>query len=287
MGDLVVCRTVDEVQSLISDLKGEGSEIAMVPTMGALHHGHIALIEQAGELGDYVVVSIFVNPKQFNNAEDLEKYPRTLDQDLEKLAELENVIAFVPEVEDVYPPDFSERNIDLGTLVTGQEAAFRPGHFEGVVNVVSRLFDIVQPDYAIFGEKDFQQLAVIKEMAKQLNYGIQIIGAETIREDSGLASSSRNYRLNESELDEATIIYEALSKLRLAAYKLSIEEAIQEAKRLFTESNLELEYLDIVDPDTFQVLSDWAPGCRACVAAYCGGVRLIDNMELVPKAVFC
>lgn len=287
MGDLVVCRTVGEVQSLISELKEEGREISLVPTMGALHHGHIALIEQAGELAEYVVVSIFVNPKQFNNPEDLKKYPRPLEADLEKLSELENVIAFVPEVDDIYPADFVERNLDLGSLVAGQEATFRPGHFEGVVNVVSRLFDIVQPDYAIFGEKDYQQLAIIEFMTKELNYDIKIIGAETIREESGLASSSRNYRLNENELEEAVVIFEALNVLKQEAYKSTLEEAISKATKIFDQSSLELEYLDIVDPSTFEVLSDWAPGCRACVAAYCAGVRLIDNMELVPKAVYC
>lgn len=287
MGDIVVCRTVDEVQSLISELKESGEEISFVPTMGALHHGHISLIEQAGELADHVVVSIFVNPKQFNNAEDLKKYPRTLEADLEKLKPLENVIVFVPEVEDIFPTNFHDRVIDLGTLVSGQEALFRPGHFEGVVSVVSRLFDIVKPDYAVFGEKDFQQLSIIKHMVKELDYPVHIIAAETIREESGLASSSRNARLSEAQLDDAVIIYEVLTTLKQSAYKTSVADALKMASELINNSHLKLEYLDIIDPETFNVLKDWAPGCRACIAAYCGEVRLIDNMELVPKAVFC
>lgn len=287
MGDIVVCRTVDEVQSLISELKESGEEISFVPTMGALHHGHISLIEQAGELADHVVVSIFVNPKQFNNAEDLKKYPRTLEADLVKLEPLENVIVFVPEVEDIFPTNFHDRVIDLGTLVSGQEALFRPGHFEGVVSVVSRLFDIVKPDYAVFGEKDFQQLSIIKYMVKELDYPVHIIAAETIREESGLASSSRNARLSEAQLNDAVIIYEVLTTLKQSAYKTSVADALKMASELINNSHLKLEYLDIIDPETFNVLKDWAPGCRACIAAYCGEVRLIDNMELVPKAVFC
>ena len=282
-----MCRTVDEVRSLIAELKAEGSAISFVPTMGALHHGHIALLEQAGELADYTVVSIFVNPKQFNNPEDLLKYPRPLEADLEKLSVLENVIAFIPEVEDMYPKDFKDRQLDLGTLVKGQEATFRPGHFEGVVNVVSRLFDIVQPDYAIFGEKDYQQLAIIKFMTKALNYDVQIIGAETIREESGLASSSRNMRLSEDELDKSTILFKALSFLKQEAFKSDFDTALSIAKNMIEESSLELEYLDVIEPDTFELVEDWTPGCRACVAANCGNVRLIDNMEVVPKVVFC
>lgn len=287
MGDLVVCRTVDEVRSLVSELKEAGNEISFVPTMGALHHGHIALVEQAGELADYVVVSIFVNPKQFNNPEDLLKYPRPLEADLEKLSFVENVIAFVPEVEDVYPEDFVDRKLDLGTFVKGQEATFRPGHFEGVVNVVSRLFDIVQPDYAIFGEKDYQQLAIIKFMTRSLGYDIQIIGAETIREESGLASSSRNMRLSDIELEKSTILFKALSYLKQEAFKSDFSAALDAAKEMIRQSSLELEYLDVIDPDSFEMVEDWLPGCRACVAANCGNVRLIDNMEVVPKVVFC
>lgn len=282
-----MCKTVDEVRSLIAELKAEGNAISFVPTMGALHHGHIALVEQAGDLADFTVVSIFVNPKQFNNPEDLLKYPRPLEADLEKLSVLENIIAFIPEVEDVYPEDFVERDLDLGSLVRGQEATFRPGHFEGVVNVVSRLFDIVEPDYAIFGEKDYQQLAIIKFMTKALKYDVQIIGAETVREESGLASSSRNMRLNESELEKSTVIFKALSFIKQAAFKSDFRTALAHAKKMIEDSSLELEYLDVIDPDTFETVEDWRPGCRACVAANCGNVRLIDNMEVVPKVVFC
>ncbi len=287
MGDLVVCKTVEEIRSLVSELKAEGNVISFVPTMGALHHGHIALVEQAGELADYVVVSIFVNPKQFNNQEDLLKYPRPIDADLEQLSHMENVISFVPEVAEIYPDDFVNRELNLGTLVQGQEAAFRPGHFEGVVNVVSRLFDIVEPDYAIFGEKDYQQLAIIKFMTRSLGYNIQIIGAETIREESGLASSSRNMRLSEEELEQASILFKALSYLKQEAFKLDFNKALGTAKEMIEQSSLVLEYLEVIDPDTFEVVEDWSAGCRACVAANCGSVRLIDNMEVVPKVVFC
>lgn len=287
MGDLVVCRTVDELKNHIAKLKEEGSEISLVPTMGALHHGHVSLFEQAKELADNVVVSIFVNPKQFNNIEDLEKYPRTEEQDLQILSELENITVFLPTEKEIYPDDFKEVDLDLGTLVSGQEATFRPGHFQGVVNVVSRLFDIVEPDYAVFGEKDFQQLAIIQFMTKQLGYNIQIVPAETIREESGLASSSRNRRLSTKDQEDSLVIYNTLSFLKQNAFKKPLSEALSEAKKMIDDSTLELEYLDVVHPVSLEIIEDWIPGCRACIAAYCSGVRLIDNMELVPKEVYC
>ena len=163
----------------------------------------------------------------------------------------------------------------------------RPGHFEGVVNVVSRLFDIIEPDYAVFGEKDYQQLAIIKYMTKALGYDITIIGADTIREETGLASSSRNIRLNEEDREKSTILFKALSYLKQEAFKTEFDLSLIRARDMIKQSDLKLEYLDIIDPDTFELVYDWIPGSRACVAANCGDVRLIDNLEVVPKSAFC
>lgn len=287
MGDLVVCEKVNELRALLSQLKADGNIISFVPTMGALHHGHISLVEQAEEIGDFVVVSIFVNPKQFNNQNDLLNYPRPIDEDLGKLSVYKNVIAFVPSEEEIYPAHFEGHILDLGTLVRGQEAISRPGHFEGVVNVVSRLFDIIEPDYAVFGEKDYQQLAIIKYMTKALGYDITIIGADTIREETGLASSSRNIRLNEEDREKSTILFKALSYLKQEAFKTEFDLSLIRARDMIKQSDLKLEYLDIIDPDTFELVYDWIPGSRACVAANCGDVRLIDNLEVVPKSTFC
>lgn len=287
MGDLQVFETVESIQDFINDLKEEGHSIAFVPTMGALHHGHLSLVEEGFELAEYVVVSIFVNPMQFDNKEDLEKYPRTLEEDLEKLSVFENIAVFSPGIKDIYPDNYEEIHIDLGQLDRVLEAKFRPGHFNGVVNVVNRLFDIIQPDYAVFGEKDFQQLAVIQRMVKLLKKDVIIVPCPIMREETGLASSSRNERLSDNDKDEALIIYKTLNHLKELARTKPLAIAIEDAKSFFNKGSLELEYLEVVDPETFEILDDWIPGANACIAAYCNGVRLIDNMQMMSKAVFC
>lgn len=279
MKDLITFHTVKSLQSFLISERGD-SNVGLVPTMGALHHGHLALVEKAVQLCDIVVVSIFVNPTQFNNSSDLEKYPRPLANDIELLKKAGNVIVFTPSVDDMYPKDHVAAKVDLGKLANVMEGKFRPGHFDGVVNVVKRLFDIVLPEMAFFGLKDFQQLAVINEMTNQLKLSTIIYPCQIVREPSGLASSSRNYRLSQVEQDEAAIIYRVLTE----AKELSRVKPISDVKVYVADelkkSKLELEYFDIVDPTDLQSIDDWKSGAHACLAAFSGDVRLIDNMQL-------
>lgn len=281
MWDLNVYSGVESLQKRLSYLK-DGSTVGFVPTMGALHHGHLSLVKKAQEECDVVVVSIFVNPTQFNNAEDLEKYPRTLKKDVQLLNTLGQVIVFAPTEKEIYPSDFKEINLDLGQLETVMEGAFRPGHFHGVINVVKRLFDIVQPTKAFFGWKDFQQVAVINFMAKMLNLPLEIVGCEIYREPSGLASSSRNARLSDQQKEDALILIQSLRKAQELSASKSVEETIEMVSTDIENSPLKIEYFAIVNPETLQPIQNWMPGARGCVAAYCGEVRLIDNIELIP-----
>ncbi len=277
---------LDNSSSLSKELKKYNADqkIAFVPTMGALHSGHISLVEKAFEQTNIVVVSIFVNPTQFDNKEDLEKYPRSLDRDIQLLNKLplkgKKLIVFTPNVRDIYPENFKEIHLNLGTLGSVMEGKYRQGHFNGVVNVVKRLFDIVQPDFACFGEKDFQQLAIIQYMVQQLSLPVTIIPCPIIREPSGLAKSSRNERLSESEKEEANILYQSLKIAKNLSSSLSVDSVKKIVGTIIDCSNLDLEYFEIVDPKTLQSIKQWQPGARGCIAAYCGKIRLIDNMEL-------
>ena len=272
--------TVDSLRNHFASL-GENIQIGLIPTMGALHHGHMGLVRSSLAQCDVTVVSIFVNPKQFNNPEDLENYPRTLDRDVELLQEQGDVVVFAPSVDEVYPKNYTPAQLELGDLGTKMEGEFRPGHFDGVVKVVNRFFEIVQPTYAYFGAKDYQQLAIIQFMVKSFNLDVTVVPCETIREESGLASSSRNYRLNQSQLDDAAVIYRALTFAREHAGEKSIEEIKTDIRTIFNESPLELEYFEVIHPETLQIINHWMPGAHACTAAFCGGVRLIDNMRLL------
>ena len=201
--------TIAELQSLVSKAKEKGLKVGLVPTMGALHDGHLTLVRKCKVNNDLCVVSVFVNPTQFNNPEDLEKYPRTPEQDACLLKSAGCDIMFMPAVEEIYPePD--TRVFDFGMLDKVMEGAMRPGHFNGVAQIVSKLFDMVDPDVAYFGEKDFQQVAIIRDMVKQLNYKLDIIQVPIVREESGLAMSSRNMRLSDDEKREAENISQAL-----------------------------------------------------------------------------
>ncbi|NRA10700.1 MAG: pantoate--beta-alanine ligase [Crocinitomicaceae bacterium] len=279
MGDIEVFNTVVSLQSkLQSDYKK--SKVGLVPTMGALHEGHMTLVQKSIEQNDCTIVSIFVNPTQFNNPSDLEKYPRNMDRDLELLKEQGDVIVFAPSVLEVYPDNYQTVKLDLGQMGLVMEGKFREGHFDGVVNVVNRLFEIVSPTHAYFGLKDFQQLAVIQFMTEKFSLDVKIVGCEIFREKSGLASSSRNQRLDESQLDKALVISLVLNQAKMSAKSKSIQEVIDEAKGTFEASSLELEYFQIVNPRTLMDLDEWIPGAHACVAAYCGKVRLLDNLQM-------
>lgn len=279
---MLVLETLRAVQQSLKTAIQTNKKIGFVPTMGALHEGHLSLITKAKETCDLVVASIFVNPTQFNNPADLDKYPRMPEEDAALLESVGCDFLFLPTTESIYPEGYEHLKMDLAPLDEVMEGKYRPGHFAGVIDVVSRLFDIVKPTHAFFGRKDFQQVMIIKYMTKKLNLTIEIVVGETIREQSGLAMSSRNLRLTEQQKQQATVIYETLSFGKEMAPFLSPQEVLLEMISILEVSPLELEYLEIVDAETLLPLTDfWLPGATACVVAYCGEVRLIDNLELV------
>jgi pantoate--beta-alanine ligase len=253
-----------------------------VPTMGALHRGHLSLVEKAVKENDNVVVSIFVNPTQFNDRADLERYPRNLDMDLKLLKTTGCNIVFAPSVEDIYPePD--TRNFDFNGLDTVMEGKFRKGHFNGVAQVVSRLFDIVKPSKAYFGSKDFQQVAIIKQMVMKLQLNVEIVPCPIVREENGLAMSSRNELLTIEERKNAAIIYETLTNAAKLTGKLSVFQLVQwMTDQINNNPYMDVEYIEIVDESSLKPVDDWnhAGKMLACVAIWCGKVRLIDNMVL-------
>ena len=253
-------------------------KIAFVPTMGALHQGHISLVKEAKSLADQVVMSIFVNPTQFESVEDLAKYPRTLNADIQ-LAEAAGVdLLWTPDVSEIYPDKY--KLIDAGELGRIYEGHSRAGHFDGVLTVVNRLFEIVKPDYAIFGEKDFQQLFLIKEFSKRAHPGIEIISGKTIREDSGLALSSRNVRLSPEEKNSALVISRALE---IGSKQQSYAEIKSRVlAELFTEIDFKLDYFAIVNPKSLLEVDQSHIGpVQLLLAGWVGSVRLIDNFAAV------
>ena len=249
-------------------------KIAFVPTMGALHQGHISLVKEAKSLADQVVMSIFVNPTQFESVEDLAKYPRTLNADIQ-LAEAAGVdLLWTPDVSEIYPDKY--KLIDAGELGRIYEGHSRAGHFDGVLTVVNRLFEIVKPDYAIFGEKDFQQLFLIKEFSKRAHPGIEIISGKTIREDSGLALSSRNVRLSPEEKNSALVISRALEIGSKQQSYAEIKSSV--LAELFTEIDFKLDYFAIVNPKSLLEVDQSHIGpVQLLLAGWVGSVRLIDN----------
>ena len=252
------------------------SGCAFVPTMGALHLGHASLFKRAASLSSEVVASIFVNPLQFEDQEDLAKYPRTPDRDIE-LAEISGVThLWLPSQAEIYPEQFTP--IKAGSLGSIYEGASRPGHFDGVVTVVRRLFDLVKPKYAIFGEKDFQQLSLVRQVAGD----VEIVQSPTVRGDNGIALSSRNMRLSESEMESARVISEALFS---AASQISVAEALLAMRAvLASQDAFKVEYADIVDEVNFAIADEMTSNPRAIIAGWINGVRLIDNMAMRVRA---
>ena len=248
-----IVHSIKDLQAGLAALRAQGKTVGLVPTMGALHAGHASLVKRSVAENDATVVSIFVNPTQFNDKNDLAKYPRTLEADCRLLEQCGATFAFAPSVEEIYPePD--TRHFSYAPLDTVMEGAFRPGHFNGVCQIVSKLFDMVKPDRAYFGEKDFQQLAIIREMVRQMKFPLEIVGCPIVREADGLALSSRNQRLSADE--------------RQTALKIS-------------QTLLRLEYFELVDGNTLQKIADWADTDYAvgCITVFCGEVRLIDNIK--------
>ncbi len=271
--------TEKELQAEIQHI-ANGKAVGFVPTMGALHQGHISLVKQAVSETPVVVVSIFVNPTQFNDPNDLEHYPRTLENDMKLLEPTGCSIVFAPNAKEVYPePD--KRKFNFGKLEEVMEGKHRPGHFNGVAQVVSRLFDIVKPTKAYFGLKDFQQLAIVKNMVKQLQLPVEIVPCAIIREESGLAMSSRNELLTEEQRKNAAVISETLFK----AKELKGQKSVQEIADWVTETInknpfLDVEYFEIVDDEQLQPVNNWDEKSTkvGCVAVFCGKIRLIDNI---------
>lgn len=275
-----IIRTVAELKAKLNAARENGS-IGLVPTMGALHAGHLSLIERARRENDTVVVSVFVNPTQFNNPNDLATYPRTEEADTAMLREAGVDYAFIPSVEEIYPePD--TRQFALGPVAEVMEGAMRPGHFNGVAQIVSKLFDFTRPTRAYFGEKDFQQIAVIRKMVELEGFDLEIVDCPIKREADGLAMSSRNVRLTPEQRAIAPAIHKALEGSRSWAADHSVEET---KRYVIDEINsfpqMEVEYYEIVDALTMQPVSDWAETDSAvgCVTVFCGDVRLIDNIK--------
>ena len=276
-----VIETVKELKGLLDIYRGEGKSIALVPTMGALHAGHLSLVKRALAENAVVVVSIFVNPTQFNDKEDLKNYPRTLEADCRLLESVGATVAFAPTVKEMYPEE-DTRVFSFGLLDKVMEGACRPGHFNGVAQIVSKLFYAVSPDKAYFGEKDFQQLAIIRDMVRQLELPVEIVGCPIVREEDGLAMSSRNALLSEDERERALTISSALfasvdfAKINtLEATKAFVEDIINDTP------GLELEYYQIVDGNTLLQIEKWDDSdyVMGCIALFCGKIRLIDNIK--------
>ena len=259
-----------------------GKKIGFAPTMGALHEGHLSLYKAAKKENDEVISSIFVNPTQFNNPDDFQKYPKTLEKDLELLEKAGVDAVYVPNVEEMYPDGLNSKKYDFDGLENEMEGKYRPGHFDGVGTIVEELFRQVQPHNAYFGEKDYQQLAIIKKMVEKTKLPVKIHGVPTLREEDGLAMSSRNVRLTETQRKEATIIYETLTKVKEWFKVISLEEIKQRGTDIFRNSNFELEYFVIADEEMLKEANaiDENKEYRAFIVAYADTVRLIDNMHL-------
>lgn len=259
-----------------------GKKIGFAPTMGALHQGHLSLYKAAKKENDEVISSIFVNPTQFNNPDDFQKYPKTLEKDIELLEKAGVDAVYVPNVEEMYPDGLNSKKYDFDGLENEMEGKYRPGHFDGVGTIVEELFRQVQPHNAYFGEKDYQQLAIIKKMVEKTKLPVKIHGVPTLREEDGLAMSSRNVRLTEPQRKEATIIYETLTKVKEWFKVISLEEIKQKVTDIFRNSNFELEYFVIADEEMLKEANaiDENKEYRAFIVAYADTVRLIDNMHL-------
>ncbi len=268
------------LREILDSARKNKRRIGLIPTMGALHAGHLSLISAAAKDNEYLVVTIFVNPTQFNNKKDLDKYPRDLDQDLAMLKSYPVDVVFAPNVIEMYPSDVKQA-YDLSPLDTVMEGKHRPGHFAGVAEIVSKLFEITDPDSAYFGQKDFQQLTIIRRLANIMKMDIDIVACPIIREKDGLAMSSRNQLLSPKERAVAPLIYKTLLAARQKKNTLSPSQVSEFVKeKINSEPMLDLEYFEIVDNVTLMPIDDWGSKVNkvACIAVQLGEVRLIDNI---------
>ena len=271
-----------KLKTEIDSFRKSGLKIGFVPTMGALHSGHITLVENSVRENDVTVVSIFVNPTQFNNADDLKKYPRDLNKDANLLSKAGCNLIFAPEPADIYSDsELNERfTFDFEGLDKVMEGKFRPGHFNGVVQIVSKLFTLVEPHKAYFGEKDFQQLAIIHLMVRKMGFNVEIVDCKIVRETSGLALSSRNERLTaEQKVQAARISAILFESVKLAKTKTPEELHLWVLLQLENAPGLKAEYFEIANSVTLQTLKSWDEPAVGCVAVFCGDVRLIDNVR--------
>ena len=279
-----VYKLQDQLNKCIKALKSENKTIGFVPTMGALHKGHMSLVKKALDNNDIVIVSIFVNPTQFNNQSDLEKYPRTLDRDVDLLKTVsENILVYAPAVEDIYQKNVNSIKFDFDGLEHEMEGEFRDGHFNGVGTIVKRLLEIVQPNNAYFGEKDFQQLQIIKKLAEKFNIPVNIIGCKIHREENGLAMSSRNERLKPEYKKAAPFIHEILLTAKEKFGTKSANKVTEWVTKQFANHKLlKLEYFIIADVDTLKQVKRKSnkKTYRAFIAVYADDIRLIDNIAL-------
>jgi len=276
-----IIRTVKAIRARVKELKQNGKTVCLVPTMGGLHKGHLSLITKAKEIADHVVVSIFVNPKQFNNPDDLETYPGNEEDDLTSITKEGADIAFIPSVKEMYPEEFAtDVKVTAGIDILCD--AHRPGHFGGVATVVTKLFLQVGADYACFGEKDYQQLFIIKRLVADLNIPIEIVPAATIREKDGLAMSSRNQRLSKEDQELAPQLQKAMQTVKDNIQSgIKIKQACDSAwKSLEADGNFKVEYLEVRCGEKMVLMDEPGPSCRLFAAAWLGSVRLIDNIRI-------
>lgn len=282
--NMFLFKTITGLQSYLDEVRAAGETIGFVPTMGALHEGHGRMIRYAVAQGHHTLVSIFVNPTQFNSQEDLQKYPRHTGKDLRYLKELGCHVVFFPEEKEIYPDaGFTPTDIDLGNLATILEGAFRPGHFEGVVQVMDRLLQITEPDYLFMGEKDLQQLAVVRKLIAETGAEIKLVGMPVVREKSGLAMSSRNERLSEAQKKRAGAVFKALEYARQNFRTTPAEVLQKQAVEMMESEGLRVEYFTIVRSDTMEITDGNPVGddnVFAVVAVWCDEVRLIDSMSM-------
>ena len=277
-----IIEKVSELLTYVENGKRKGLKTGLVPTMGALHKGHLSLVKRSKQDNDVTIVSLFVNPVQFNNPTDLATYPRQQEEDFKLLAQEGVDVVFAPTVEEIYPEDFDRnRKFDLGKTAEVMEGIYRPGHFQGVALVVNRLFELCRPTHAYFGMKDFQQIAVIRAMVQKEGLDVEIIACPIVREESGLAFSSRNQLLEEQDKESAPEIFQTLNESKEYSLTHSVEETRQwVSDRINSKENFKLEYFEIVDGETLLPVEEWdeAQYIVGCITVYLGKVRLIDNI---------
>jgi pantoate--beta-alanine ligase len=277
-----VVRTTEELNNALADVRLKHQSIGLVPTMGALHDGHLMLVKQSVADNDFTVVTVFVNPTQFNNPDDLRKYPRNLQKDVDMLEAVSCDLVFAPSSDEMYSKEELGKtfDFDFGGLDRVMEGRFRPGHFNGVVQIVSKIFDLIKPDRAYFGEKDFQQLSIIHHMQKVLGYKVEIIDCPIVREPSGLAMSSRNERLTPEQRNIAAGISKVLFECRNFVPQLNPAELkAWVVEQISGIAGLEIEYFEIANVHTLQPVVSWDEPSVGCIAVFCGEVRLIDNIR--------